>query len=41
MVILTVLYLVFVWLVFHKYELVRLNWVTGTVAAIAGLFILG
>lgn len=41
MVILTVFYLVLVWLVFYKYKWLRLTWTTGTVAALAGLFILG
>lgn len=41
MVILTVFYLVLVWLVFYKYKWVHLNWATGSVAALAGLFILG
>jgi multidrug resistance efflux pump len=40
MVIILCLYVVAVWLVFSKYKLVRWNWLSGTVAALVGAFIL-
>jgi multidrug resistance efflux pump len=40
MVIIAVLYLILVWLVFSKLRLVRLGWVSGTVAGLIGVFIL-
>jgi hypothetical protein len=41
MVVIAVLYLVLLWLLFSKLELVRLGWVTGTIASLFGLMILG
>jgi multidrug resistance efflux pump len=40
MLIILTLYLILVWLVFSKLKLVRLGWVTGTVAGVIGAFIL-
>ena len=40
MVIILVLYLVLAWLVFAKLKLVRFNWISGTIAAAIGVFIL-
>ena len=40
MVIIAVLYLILVWLVFTKLKLVRLSWLSGTIAALIGIFIL-
>jgi multidrug resistance efflux pump len=39
-IIIAVLYLILLWLVFSKLKLVRWGWVSGTVAALIGVFIL-
>jgi multidrug resistance efflux pump len=40
MLIILALYLILTWLVFAKFRLVRLNWISGTIAAAIGVFIL-
>ena len=40
MVIILAIYLVLVWLLFFKLKLIRLNWLSGTVAVLIGAFIL-
>lgn len=40
MLIVLTLYLVGAWLVFSKYKLVQLDWITGTIAGLVGAFIL-
>ncbi|WP_319797884.1 HlyD family secretion protein [Nitrobacter sp.] len=40
MLIVLVTYLVLVWLLFFKFKLMRLTWFTGTLATLAGIFIL-
>jgi multidrug resistance efflux pump len=40
MLIILTVYLVLVWLIFSKLKLVRLGWISGTVTALGGLFIL-
>jgi multidrug resistance efflux pump len=40
MLIILALYCILVWLVFAKLKLVRLGWISGTVAAVIGIFIL-
>jgi hypothetical protein len=40
MLIVLISYLVLVWLLFSKLKLVRLTWLTGAVATLAGIFIL-
>jgi len=41
MLIILVTYLVLVWVLFAKLKLIRLTWLTGGLAALAGVFILG
>jgi multidrug resistance efflux pump len=40
MVIIAVFYLVLLWLIFSKLKLVRWSWLSGTIAALVGIFIL-
>ena len=40
MLIIAVAYVVLLWLVFSKFKIIRLNWVTGSIAAVVGVFIL-
>jgi multidrug resistance efflux pump len=40
MLIILALYLILTWLVFAQFRLVRLNWISGTIAAAIGVFIL-
>ena len=40
MLIILTLYVVLIWLLFSKLKLIRLGWVSGTIAALVGAFIL-
>src|SRR3954465_11914135 len=40
MVIVAVIYLILLWLAFSKFRIIRLNWISGSIAAVVGVFIL-
>jgi hypothetical protein len=40
MLIILGLYIVLVWVVFSKLKIVKLGWISGTIAALIGIFIL-